>query len=72
VVDLFRADRYTRVRPADSGRIEASDDPRWREHITFYEYFHGDTGEGLGATHQTGWTALVAHVLCRRYRSHRY
>jgi hypothetical protein len=37
----------------------------WSEHPTFSEYFHGDTGEGLGASHQTGWTALVAHLLCR-------
>lgn len=50
-------------RPADGARIEASDDPLWREHPTFSEYFDGDTGEGLGATHQTGWTALVAHLL---------
>jgi len=35
----------------------------WAEHPTFSEYFDGDTGEGLGATHQTGWTALVAHLL---------
>ena len=50
-------------RPADGDRIEASDDPLWAEHPTFSEYFDGDTGEGLGATHQTGWTALVAHLL---------
>jgi hypothetical protein len=50
-------------RPADGDRIEASDDPLWREHPTFSEFFDGDTGEGLGATHQTGWTALVAHLL---------
>ncbi|GAA4966332.1 MGH1-like glycoside hydrolase domain-containing protein [Kineococcus glutinatus] len=50
-------------RPADGDRIEAGDDPLWREHPTFSEYFDGDTGEGLGATHQTGWTALVAHLL---------
>ena len=37
----------------------------WRDHVTFSEYFDGDTGEGLGASHQTGWTALVAHLLCR-------
>ncbi|MGN6606864.1 MAG: MGH1-like glycoside hydrolase domain-containing protein [Jatrophihabitans sp.] len=72
LVDLFRVDKYTRRRPADGARIEASDDPLWRGHTTFYEYFNGDTGEGLGATHQTGWTALVAHVLCRRHRGHRY
>jgi hypothetical protein len=50
-------------RPADGERIEASDNPLWSEHPTFSEYFDGDTGEGLGATHQTGWTALVAHLL---------
>ena len=36
---------------------------RWRDHLLFYEYFHGDTGKGLGASHQTGWTALVANLL---------
>ncbi|MCW2542126.1 MAG: glucosidase [Frankiales bacterium] len=39
--------------------------PRW-QHPSFSEYFHGDTGRGLGASHQTGWTALVAHLICRR------
>ncbi len=39
------------------------DDPNWRDLILFYEYFHGETGEGLGASHQTGWTALVAKLL---------
>jgi hypothetical protein len=38
-------------------------DPHWRDYIPFHEYFHGDTGEGLGASHQTGWTALVALLL---------
>nr|WP_230312743.1 glucosidase [Nakamurella alba] len=50
-------------RPADGSRIEASDDPLWSVHPTFSEFFDGDTGEGLGAAHQTGWTALVAHLL---------
>jgi len=63
LVRLFRAGPDGR-RPSDGARIEASDDPLWRAHPTFSEYFHGDTGEGLGASHQTGWTALVAHVLC--------
>ena len=53
-------------RPADGKRIESSSDPLWSEHPTFNEYFDGDTGEGLGATHQTGWTALVAHLLRSR------
>ena len=38
-------------------------DPRWRDNIPFHEYFDGDTGTGLGAEHQTGWTALVAHLI---------
>ncbi len=41
-------------------------DPAWRDHVPFYEYFHGDTGEGLGASHQTGWTALAAVLIARR------
>ena len=39
------------------------DHPHWRDHITFYEYFHGDNGAGLGASHQTGWTSLVAELI---------
>jgi hypothetical protein len=44
-------------------------DPRWRDYIPFYEYFHGDSGAGLGASHQTGWTALVAKLLEQTTRS---
>ncbi|SOD71366.1 hypothetical protein SAMN05892883_0897 [Jatrophihabitans sp. GAS493] len=63
IIGLFRVgDGGTR--PCDGSRIEASSDPLWRDHLTFSEYFDGDTGEGLGATHQTGWTALVAHLIC--------
>ncbi|MFC7753244.1 MGH1-like glycoside hydrolase domain-containing protein [Tsukamurella soli] len=50
------------LRPADGKRIEGSPNPLWADHPSFYEYFDGDTGEGLGATHQTGWTGLVAHL----------
>ena len=38
-------------------------DPHWRDLVPFYEYFHGDTGAGVGASHQTGWTALVAKLM---------
>jgi hypothetical protein len=38
-------------------------DPRWRDRIPFYEYFDGDTGRGVGASHQTGWTALAVRCL---------
>jgi hypothetical protein len=42
-------------------------DPHFRDHVLFYEYFHGDTGRGVGASHQTGWTGLVAKLLMPRY-----
>ena len=45
------------------GREVFQKDPYWRELILFYEYFHGDNGAGLGASHQTGWTGLVAPLL---------
>jgi hypothetical protein len=38
-------------------------DPAWKDNLLFFEYFHGDNGAGLGAMHQTGWTALVADLL---------
>ena len=44
-------------------------DPHFRDHVLFYEYFHGDTGRGVGASHQTGWTGLVAKLLMPRYRA---
>ncbi len=40
-----------------------NNDPHWRDLIPFYEYFHGDTGRGCGASHQTGWTGLIAQIL---------
>ena len=45
------------------GAAKFQDDPHWRDHILFYEYFHGDNGAGLGASHQTGWTGLVARMM---------
>jgi hypothetical protein len=45
------------------GTTTFQDDPHWRDHVLFYEYFHGDNGAGLGASHQTGWTGLVAVML---------
>jgi hypothetical protein len=50
-------------RPVHGGYDLLATDPRWRDNIPFHEYFHGDNGAGLGAMHQTGWTALVAHLL---------
>ncbi len=50
-------------RPMLAGDRLARQDPAFREHVLFHEYFHGDTGRGLGASHQTGWTALIALLL---------
>jgi len=50
-------------RPVYGGTAKFQDDPHWRDLILFYEYFHGDNGAGLGASHQTGWTGLVAPLL---------
>lgn len=50
-------------RPVYGGTVKFQKDPHWRDLILFYEYFHGDNGAGLGASHQTGWTGLVALVL---------
>jgi hypothetical protein len=49
-------------RPVFGDNPLLQNDPRWRDNLLFYEYFHGDTGAGLGASHQTGWTALVANL----------
>jgi hypothetical protein len=47
-------------RPVFGAAAEFQTDPHWRDHLLFYEYFHGDNGAGIGASHQTGWTGLVA------------
>jgi len=65
------SDRLTRiftrneqgVRPVYGGTEKFQLDPHWRDYILFYEYFHGDNGAGLGASHQTGWTGLVAKLI---------
>ena len=50
-------------RPVFGSEPVFQNDPHWRDHLLFFEYFHGDTGAGLGASHQTGWTALVANLI---------
>jgi hypothetical protein len=50
-------------RPVYGDQSLFQSDPAWRDHVLFYEYFHGDSGRGLGASHQTGWTALVAKLI---------
>ncbi len=50
-------------RPVYGGTAKFQDDPHWRDLILFYEYFHGDNGAGLGASHQTGWTGTIAALM---------
>jgi hypothetical protein len=50
-------------RPVYGGTRKFQEDPHWKDYILFYEYFHGDNGAGLGASHQTGWTGLIARAL---------
>jgi hypothetical protein len=63
--NIFLRNRYQR-RPVYGGSEKFQTDPHWRDLILFYEYFHGDNGAGMGASHQTGWTGLVAWFLKSR------
>jgi hypothetical protein len=67
LVDIFRRGETGRI-PAFPETSPFQHDPRWKDLLLFHEYFHGETGEGLGAAHQTGWTGLVANLVMRRYR----
>jgi Mannosylglycerate hydrolase MGH1-like glycoside hydrolase domain len=62
LISLFLRDKNGR-RPVYGGSEVFQTDPHWRDHLLFYEYFHGDNGAGLGASHQTGWTGLVATLI---------
>ena len=62
LVRLFLRDEHGR-RPIYGATEVFQSDPHWRDHVLFHEYFHGDNGAGLGASHQTGWTALVAKLI---------
>ena len=62
LISIFRRNEHG-VRAVFGGRAYFENDPYWRDLVPFYEYFHGDSGAGLGASHQTGWTALVAKLL---------
>jgi hypothetical protein len=55
--------RSAEGRPVNGSRRKFQQDPHWRDLVEFHEYFHAETGEGLGASHQTGWTALVAKLI---------
>jgi hypothetical protein len=59
---IFLRDESGR-RPVFGGSQKFQSDPHWRDHVLFYEYFHGDNGAGVGASHQTGWTGTIARLL---------
>lgn len=62
MIAIFKRDASGR-RPVFGDSNKVQNDPHFRDHVLFYEYFHGDTGRGVGATHQTGWTGLVAKLI---------
>lgn len=62
LISIFTVDEHGR-RPVFGDCEVMQSDPHWKDNLLFYEYFHGDTGAGLGASHQTGWTALIARVM---------
>jgi hypothetical protein len=64
LVRIFLRDAGGR-RPCFGGARVLQEDPHFRDHLLFHEYFHGDDGAGVGANHQTGWTGLVAALLQR-------
>jgi hypothetical protein len=67
LVSLFTRDEQGH-RPIFGNHRKLQEDPYFRDHLLFFEYFHGDTGRGVGASHQTGWTGLIAKLLQPRRR----
>src|SRR5262249_35232669 len=62
LANIFLRDKEGR-RPVYGGTRKFQEDPHWRDCLLFYEYFHGDNGAGLGASHQTGWTGPIARPM---------
>ena len=62
LASIFLQDSQGR-RPVYGGARKFQEDPHWRDYLQFYEYFHGDNGAGLGASHQTGWTGIIARAM---------
>jgi hypothetical protein len=67
LVNLYRRDAQGSI-PALKAGSPFQHDPHWKDLTHFYEYFHAETGQGLGAAHQTGWTGLLANLVMRRYQ----
>jgi hypothetical protein len=62
IISIFTIDQKGN-RPVFGAQFPFASDPHWNKYPLFYEYFHGETGKGLGASHQTGWTGLVANFI---------
>ena len=62
LIRIFLRDQSGR-RPVYGGTQKFQTDPHWKDYLLFHEYFHGDNGAGLGASHQTGWTGLIARMI---------
>jgi hypothetical protein len=62
LISIFKRDERG-FRPCYGGTMKFQQDPHWRDYLLFNEYYHGDNGAGLGASHQTGWTGLVANLI---------
>jgi hypothetical protein len=62
MIGLFRKDEHG-ARPCFGPYRKFREDPHWKDYLLFNEYYHGDTGQGLGASHQTGWTGMVANLI---------
>ena len=62
MTNLFLHDADGR-RPVHGDARQFREDPHWRDLVLFYEYFHGDDGKGIGASHQTGWTGCIARMM---------
>jgi hypothetical protein len=62
LISIFLRDSSGR-RPVNGTAEKFQSDPHWRDLVLFYEYFHGDTGAGIGASHQTGWTGCIARII---------
>jgi hypothetical protein len=66
LISVFCCDKNGN-RPIYGNQIKLQNDPYFKDYVLFYEYFHGDTGLGLGASHQTGWTGLIAEIIHTKY-----
>jgi hypothetical protein len=70
IISLFKVDT-NHCRPFWGENFPFKKDPHWKDHLLFYEFYHAETGKGLGASHQTGWSALVANLIAEFRNNHK-